>query len=60
MRGSSALAAELLNGDGSAIATALRQLEVREAELTAKLDDAEEKAVKPLTDSSCAMREVPG
>jgi hypothetical protein len=26
-------------------------LEVREAELTAKLDDAEEKAVKPLTDS---------
>jgi DNA invertase Pin-like site-specific DNA recombinase len=46
-----ALAAELLKGDVAALAHALRKLEAREAELAAKLDGAEEKAVKPETET---------
>ena len=45
------LEAELLNGNVAAIANALRQLEAREAELTAKLNDAKERAVKPLEET---------
>lgn len=45
------MAAELLKGDVAVIAAALRGLEVREAELLEKLGEAEEKAVKPLTET---------
>jgi hypothetical protein len=46
-----ALAAELLKGDVPEIAEALRQMKVREAELVAALDDAEQEAAKPLGES---------
>jgi hypothetical protein len=43
-----ALSAELLNGDVSAIADALRRLEARERELSGKLSKAQEQAAVPL------------
>ena len=46
-----ALAAELLKGDVSEIGASLRQLADREAELKTKLDEAQQKAVKPLEET---------
>jgi len=46
-----ALAAELLNGDVAALAAAIRSLEARESELSTKLNQAREEAVRPLEDS---------
>jgi DNA invertase Pin-like site-specific DNA recombinase len=46
-----ALEAELLKGDVAVLADALRKLEARETELTGRLDEAKEEAVKPMAET---------
>jgi DNA invertase Pin-like site-specific DNA recombinase len=53
-----ALALELLRGEVSAIADAIRQVEAREAALSAKLDGTAEMAVVPRADSWRDMRSL--